>query len=272
MALDTGLAGKRALVTGGASGIGRAIALALAAEGAAVAIADRQPTDAVEEEIRTRGRVAHGISADVSDEGEVVRMVKEAAERLGGLDLYVNNAAGTWHEPVTRVTRAGLEKTLATNLMASVFAVREVANHLIGAGRGGAILVVGSTATVSAQPRETAYRASKAALKAHVEVAAVELAPFGIRVNLLTPGATDTPFVAGASAAQRRQALREVPLRREAHPDELAPAALFLLSDRLAGYVTGSELVVDGGLRLRPIFGGSDDELRKLNLREEAAS
>ena len=272
MALATGLAGKAALITGAASGIGRAIALALASEGAAVAVADRQPAEIVVGEIRARGGRAHGITADVSDEHQVVRMVAEAAERLGVIDLYVNCAAGTWHEPVTGVTRQGIERTMATNLMASVFAMREVARHLIVAGRGGAILAVGSTATASAQPRETAYRASKAALKAHIEVAAVELAPFGIRVNLLTPGATDTPFVAGASATQRSRALREVPLRREAQPEELAPAALFLLSDRLAGYVTGSELVVDGGLRLRPIFGGSDVELRKLNLQGEAAS
>jgi NAD(P)-dependent dehydrogenase (short-subunit alcohol dehydrogenase family) len=272
MTLETGLAGKRALVTGAASGIGRAISHALAAEGVAVAVADRQPTEVVVGEIRGRGGIAYGLAVDVSDEGEIVRMVAEAVTCLGGLDLYVNNAAGTWHEPVTGVTRAGLEKTMATNLAASVFAVREVARHLIGTRSGGAILAVGSTAIMSAQPRETAYRASKAALKAHVEVAAVELAPFGIRVNLLTPGATNTPFVADASAAQRQRATREVPLRREALPEEMAPAALFLLSDRLAGYVTGSELVVDGGLRLRPIFGGNDDELRALNMRGEAAS
>ncbi|HZP18891.1 MAG TPA: SDR family NAD(P)-dependent oxidoreductase [Bauldia sp.] len=265
MALDTGLRGKRALVTGGASGIGRAIALALAGEGADVAIADRAPVASVLAEISARGVKARGIAADVSFEDEVVRMVGEAASAFGGLDLYVNNAAGAWHEPLTRVTRAALERTLATNVSASIFACREAAKIFIAAG-GGAILAVASTAIVSAQPRETAYRASKAALKAHIEVAAVELAPFGIRVNLLTPGATDTPFVADAPAEQRRRALSAVPLRREARPEEMAPAALFLLSDRLAGYVTGSELVVDGGLRLRPIFGGSDDDLRALNL------
>lgn len=270
--MESGLAGKRALVTGGASGIGRAIALALAAEGAAVAVADRQPASAVVDAIRAAGGTSHGLVADVSREVAVIAMVAAAVERLGGLDLYVNDAAGAWHEPVTAVTRAALERTLATNLAASVFAIREVARHLIAAGHGGAILAVSSTATVSAQPRETTYRASKAALKAHVEVAAVELAPFAIRVNLLTPGATDTPFVRDASPAQRQRALREVPLRREARPEEMAPAALFLLSDRLASYVTGSELVVDGGLRLRPIFGGDDDELRALNMRGEAAS
>nr|AIA10802.1 enoyl-(Acyl carrier protein) reductase [uncultured bacterium] len=265
MALDTGLRGKRALVTGGASGIGRAIARALASEGVDVAIADRVSAEGVVGDIARNGVRSWSILADVSAEDDVVRMVGEAASAFGGLDLYVNNAAGAWHEPLTRVTRSGLEKTLATNVNASIFACREAAKLFIAAG-GGSILAICSTATVSAQPRETAYRASKAALKAHIEVAAVELAPFGIRVNLLTPGATDTPFVADAPAEQRKRALSAVPLRREAKPEEMAPAALFLLSDKLAGYVTGTELIVDGGLRLRPIFGGSDDDLRALNL------
>jgi NAD(P)-dependent dehydrogenase (short-subunit alcohol dehydrogenase family) len=264
MSLDSGLTGQRALVTGGASGIGRAIALALAAEGVDVAIADLSSRPEVVAELASVGVRAHGIVADVSNEDDVVRMVAEAADALGGLDLYVNNAAGAWHEALTRVTRSAFEKTMATNVAASVFACREVARIFVRQKRG-SILAVASTAIVSAQPRETAYRASKAALKAHIEVAAVELAPFGVRVNLLTPGATDTPFVADAPKVQRARALREVPLRREARPEEMAPAAVFLLSDRLAGYITGADLVVDGGLRLRPIFGGSDDELAALN-------
>jgi 3-oxoacyl-[acyl-carrier protein] reductase len=265
MALDTGLAGRKALITGGASGIGQAIALALAGEGVAVAIADRNDPAATLSGIAARGAAGHWIKADISDEADIVRMVDKAAEALGGVDLYVNNAAGMWHEPATRVTRAAVEKTFATNVAASIYATREVARRLIAAGRGGAILAVCSTATVSAQPTETAYRASKAALKAHIEVAAVELAPFGIRVNLLTPGATDTPFVAHSPKEFRARAVQSIPLRREAQPAELAPAALFLLSDRLAGYITGAELIVDGGLRLRPIFGGDDAALAALN-------
>jgi len=264
MALDTGLAGKRALVTGGCSGIGRAIALALAAEGVDVAIADINYRPEVAAEIESAGVRAHGIVADVSKEDDVVRMVGSAAEALGGLELYVNNAGGAWHEPLTRVTRSAFEKTMSTNVAASVYACREAARIFVRQ-RHGAILAIASTAMVSAQPRESAYRASKAALKAHIEVAAVELAPFAIRVNLLTPGATDTPFVPRVLADQRARALREIPLRREARPEEMASAAVFLLSDRLAGYITGAELIVDGGLRLRPIFAGSDDELAGLS-------
>ena len=267
--MDSGLAGMRALVTGGASGIGRATALALAAEGAAIAVADRNdPRDTVAL-IEARGGAAHGIVCDVSAEPDVVRMVAEAATALGGLDLYVNNAGGAWHEPLTHLTRTAWEKTMATNVAASVFACRE-AGRLFVRQRRGAIVAIGSTATVSAQPRETAYRASKAALKAHIEVAAVELAPFGVRVNLVTPGATDTPFVGDVDAAQRARVHAEIPLRREAAAAEIANAVVFLLSDRLAGYVTGTELLVDGGLHLRPMFHGGDEALAALSFGEAA--
>jgi meso-butanediol dehydrogenase/(S,S)-butanediol dehydrogenase/diacetyl reductase len=262
--MDAGLEGRRALVTGGGSGIGRAIALALAAEGVDVAICGRRERPVVVSELLALGVHAVGLQADVSVETEVVRVVEAAASALGGLDLYVNVAAGTWHEPLTRVSAASWEQTIATNVSACVWGCREVGRRLIAQGHG-SIVTVGSTALVSAQPRETAYRASKAALKAHVEVAAVELAPHGIRVNLLTPGAVDTELVAGASADQRAAATRQIPMRREAQPEEVAPAAVFLLSDRLAGYVTGTDLVVDGGLHLRPIFGGTDEALADLN-------
>jgi NAD(P)-dependent dehydrogenase (short-subunit alcohol dehydrogenase family) len=267
--MESGLRGGRALVTGGASGIGRATALALAAEGVAVAIADRNDPGEAVAAAAALGVRSVAILVDVSVEDEVVRMVRAAAEALGGLDLYVNNAAGTWHEPLTRLTRGAWERTMATNVAASVYACRET-GRLFARQRRGAIVAIGSTATASAQPRETAYRASKAALKAHIEVAAVELAPFGVRVNMVTPGATDTPFVGAVDASQRARVHAEIPLRREAAPEEIASAAVFLLSDRLAGYVTGTELIVDGGLHLRPMFHGGDAALAALSLGEDA--
>jgi NAD(P)-dependent dehydrogenase (short-subunit alcohol dehydrogenase family) len=269
--MESGLSGSRALVTGGSSGIGRATALALAAEGVAVAIADRDDPGEPVAAAAALGVRSVAILADVSVEDDVVRMVRTAEEALGGLDLYVNNAGGTWHEPLLRLTRTAWERTMATNVVASVFACRE-AGRLFARQRRGAIVAIGSTATVSAQPRETAYRASKAALKAHIEVAAVELAPFGVRVNLVTPGATDTPFVGAVDAGQRARVHAEIPLRREAAPEEIANAVVFLLSDRLAGYVTGAELVVDGGLHLRPMFHGSDAALAALSLGEGAGA
>jgi NAD(P)-dependent dehydrogenase (short-subunit alcohol dehydrogenase family) len=268
--MESGLSGRRALVTGGASGIGRATALALAAEGVAVAVADGNDPRETVAAIAAHGVPANGIVCDVAEEAEVVRMVADAAAALGGLDLYVNNAGGAWHEPLTRLTRAAWERTMATNVAASVFACREAGRLFVGQRRG-AIVAIGSTATVSAQPRETAYRASKAALRAHVEVAAVELAPFGVRVNLVTPGATDTPFIGIGDEAQRARVHSEIPLRREAAPEEIASAVVFLLSDRLAGYVTGTELLVDGGLHLRPMFHGSDAALAALSFGRPGA-
>ena len=263
--METGLNGKCALITGGGSGIGRAVAVALAREGCDVVIVGRRPRPEAVTQLRELGHGAHAIEADVSSEDGLVGAVARAEELLGGIDLFVNNAAGTWHQPLSHVTRDAWERTLATNVGACVYGCREVSRRWIAAGTAGAIVIVGSTATVSAQPRETAYRASKAALKAHMEVAAVELAPFGIRVNMVTPGGVDTAFVADAPAAQRETARRAIPLRREASADEIAPAVVFLLSDRLASYVTGTNLIVDGGLQLRPIFGGTDDELAALN-------
>ena len=263
--METGLAGRRAVITGGGSGIGLATARALAGEGCDVAIIGRRDRSEVVSELRAMGVRAHAIRADVSTESGLVRAIERAEELLGGIDLYVNNAAGTWHEPLVHITADAWERTLATNLGACVYGCREVSRRWIEGHRAGAIVIVGSTAIVSAQPRETSYRASKAALKAHMEVAAVELAPFGIRVNLVTPGGVDTEFVADAPAAQREMARRAIPMRREARPDEIPPAVLFLLSDQLSSYITGTNLIVDGGLQLRPIFGGSDEELAALS-------
>jgi NAD(P)-dependent dehydrogenase (short-subunit alcohol dehydrogenase family) len=118
---------------------------------------------------------------------------------------------------------------------------------------GGSILVIGSTSLYTPAAEEAAYRASKAALKAYAEVLALELAPFAIRVNILTPGAFRTPLTEGMTVQRRAALLREIPLRREGATDELCATALLLLSDRLSPYTTGAEFIVDGGLRLRPL-------------------
>ncbi len=136
VSLETGLAGRRALVTGGGTGIGRAIAHALAREGVDLAIAGRRPLDGAVGELRGLGVRAHGLRVDVSSETAVVRMVADAHERLGGLDLYVNVAAGTWHQPLTRVTSDAWQLTLDTNVGACVWGCREAARlpQIRGAG------------------------------------------------------------------------------------------------------------------------------------------
>jgi len=237
--IETGLGGARALVAGGASGIGLAIALALRDEGASVAVVDRTPADELP-----------GLAIELGDEEASVRAVAETVELLGGLDLLVYSAAVARHEPVARLTQDAWRATFASNVEGCAWTCREAARHMT---RGGAILVIGSTSVYTPAPREAAYRASKAALKAFTEVLALELAPAGIRVNLLTPGAFATPLTAGMEAERREALLREIPLGREGAPPELAATALLLLSDRLSPYTTGAELVVDGGLRLRPL-------------------
>jgi NAD(P)-dependent dehydrogenase (short-subunit alcohol dehydrogenase family) len=262
--MDAELRGQKALVVGGSSGIGRAIAEALADEGASVAIASRGDDHGALESLRARGPHAAHVRGDISTEPGAEALISNAELALGGLDMLVNAAAIRINEPITHLSSDALERTFATNVIGCIYLCRAAARRLV-ANRGGAIVLIGSTATESAQPGETAYRASKAALRAHLEVLAVELAPFGIRANLVTPGATDTSFIADLGDEQRSRALDEIPLRREARPDEIAPAAIFLLSTALASYVTGAELIVDGGLHLRPIFGGANTALRSMN-------
>ena len=263
--MESGLAGERALVVGGASGIGRAVALLLASEGVHVAVASRRPDPGIVDEIRACGVKAARIEADMVSEADIIRMVVQAADALSGLDRLVYVAATITHEAITRLTRAAWESTLATNLTGAALACREVARVLIRQQHGG-IVLIGSTGTASAQPLESAYRASKAGLAGLVGTLAVELAPHSVRVNLVTPGAVDTPFVARAAPAQRAHVVGQIPLLREALPGEIAPSVVFLLSDRLSPYTTGAELLVDGGLHLRPLFPGTTSDLRDLNL------
>jgi 2,3-dihydro-2,3-dihydroxybenzoate dehydrogenase len=254
--MDTGLAGKRALIAGGASGIGLAIALALREEGAVVAAVDRTPVE--------DSSAILGLAIELGDEHASIRAVREAIGLLGGLDLLVYSAAEAHHEPTTRLTVDAWRATLDSNLSACVWTCREAARWMIEEG-GGSILVIGSTSLSTPSAEEAAYRASKAALRAYSQVLALELAPFALRVNLLTPGAFQTPLTKGMSAERRWMLLQQIPLGREAAPDELCATALLLLSDQLSPYTTGAEFVVDGGLSLRPMPFYGRDELRRLN-------
>jgi NAD(P)-dependent dehydrogenase (short-subunit alcohol dehydrogenase family) len=253
-------------VTGGTTGIGLAIASALAREGVDVAIASRSNRPEAIAALQAVGVRAEWVQADVSSEDQVVRMVVSARDALGGLDLFVNNAAGTWHEPITQLTADGWSRTLATNLSACAFACREVARAFISQGHG-AILIVGSTAAHTPLYKESSYRVSKAGLKSLMEVIAIELAPFKIRVNLLTPGAFLTELTRHLSMRQMGGSM--VPLRRPGEVDELGSAAVLLLSDKLSSYTTGAELLVDGGLHLRPLDLYTDEELAALNRTAE---
>lgn len=262
--MDSGLRGKTALITGGSSGIGFGIARALACEGVSLAVASRNPDAAALEELRRTGVRVTGIPTDVSREEQVQAMVRRAIEEFGHLDLYVNNAAWTWHQPVTRLDTQSWMNTLNTNLSSCVWACREVARHMIEC-RQGSILIIGSTATYTPQYRELAYRISKTGLLTAMEILALELAPYGIRVNMIIPGHFVTRLTAGFVGEPLETLKRQVPLRRSGEVDEVGPAAVLLLSDKLSRYTTGASLLIDGGLHLHPLPILSDEEIAALN-------
>lgn len=263
--MDSGLKGKTALITGGSSGIGRAIALALAAEGAQVAIADLHRDDASLREIEARGGLY--IQADVSEESQVVAMVSSALAGFGHLDLFVNNAAITRHQPVTQITTDAWLKTLHTNLTACMWACREIGRHMI-ARKQGSILIVGSTAQYTQAYKEAAYHISKTGLRVYKNTLALEMAPFGVRVNLLVPGHYVTGLTSQIPAATEALLKQQIPLRRFGSAEELGASAVLLLSDKLSPYTTGAELTVDGGLHLRPLPMYTDQQLIEMNQPE----
>lgn len=265
--MDSGLNGKTALITGGSSGIGRAIGLALAAEGAQVAIADLHRDDTTLKEIEARGGRGLYIQADVSDESQVVKMVSSALAELGHLDLFINNAATTRHQPVTQITTDAWLKTLHTNLTACMWACREVCRHMVTRQQG-SILIIGSTAQYTQAYKEAAYHISKTGLRIYKNTLALEMAPFGIRVNLLVPGHYVTGLTSKIPPATEALLKQQIPLRRFGSTEELGASAVLLLSDKLSPYTTGAELTVDGGLHLRPLPMYTDDELVQMNQPE----
>lgn len=270
--MDTGLAGKTALITAGATGIGFGIAKALAAEGVDLAIGSLDLDNANLDELRAMGVRVHAFHCDVRQETQVVEMIDGTIRHYGQLDLYINNAAWTWHQPVTKLDTESLLNTLQTNLFACVWACREVAKHMIQRGTG-SILIIGSTAMLNPLFQETAYRISKAGLVYYAEVLAIELAPFGIRVNTIIPGFHLTKLTTSSLTQEALQEiLQEIPLRRGGLPADVGAQAAVLLSDKLSGYTTGASIVIDGGLHLRPLPFYSDDELRAMNAAPGKAS
>lgn len=262
--MDTGLAGKTALVTGGSSGIGQSIALALAAEGVDVAIASRSPDPDTIRQIEAFGVRGLRLVADVRYEAQVLNMVRQVIDGFGHLDLYVNNAAWAWHQPVTRITSEAWFDTINTNLSSCMWACREVCKQMI-ARRQGSILIVGSGAQFARAYGQAAYGISKTGLKVFMTSLAIEMAPYNIRANLLLPGLYPTRMTAGLSEDVLELIKGQIPMRRIGRLEDIAPAAVFLLSDKLSPYTTGAELVVDGGSYLRPYPVRSDDEILAMN-------
>ena len=242
------LAGRRALVTGADSGIGQATAFELAAHGAAVAInhmGDATTARAMADAIGAGGGTAVTVQMDVAREDAVERGFGEAVDRLGGLDLLVNNAGIQMPYELVDMPLEAWEKVLGVNLTGAFLCCREAARRM----EGGTIVVNTSVHEVMPWKRFSHYAASKGALRMFVGSIAKELAPRGIRVCSVAPGATRTPIQ--ESDEPDDVSAEEIPLERWAKPIEIARAIAWLASEQ-AGYVVGTTLFVDGGLTLYP--------------------
>ena len=263
--METGLKGKKALITGGSSGIGKGISNVLADEGVDLAIASRNPDPCVLKELSKKEIKVFGINADVSQENDVVRMISEAKSKLGEIDIYINNAAWTWHQPTTKIDSENWNKTINTNLSSCVWACREIGRYMIDR-RKGAILIIGSTVRFNPAYEETSYRISKMGLYMYMQSLALEMAPFGIRVNMVTPGHFKTRMTNNISLEDEAKLKKMIPAERFGDPLEVGNAVAYLLSDNLSRYTYGSELVIDGGLSLNPLNRKTHKEIIELNL------
>lgn len=243
------LGGRRALVTGADSGIGQAIAFELAAHGAGVAInhvGDADVAEAMARAIEQAGGRAVPVQMDVSREDDVERGFAEAADGLGGLDLFVNNAGVQEPYELVDMPLESWRKVLDVNLTGAFLCCREAARRM----ESGTIVVNTSVHELLPWMRFSHYAASKGGLRLFVQSIAKELAPRGIRVCSVAPGATKTPINEGADP-ENEESLAQIPLGRWAEPEEIARAVAWLASDQ-AGYVVGSTLYVDGGMTLYP--------------------
>ena len=246
------LQGKRALVTGGASGIGFAIAQRFLAEGASVVIADVNPKQASDAVAKSGGKFG-SVIGDVSNLADAERMVRESVAKLGGLEILVNNAGIETTGSVTSAKDDEWERQIAVNLHGTYRMSRFAVPEIMKAG-GGAIVNMASVGGLVAVPEYAAYGASKAGIIQLTRSMAADYAPHKIRVNCLCPGAVDTPLlqracekVGGDNPEEIRKLYASFTLlKRIARPEEVASAALFLASEE-ASFVTGVALPVDGG-------------------------
>jgi glucose 1-dehydrogenase len=244
------LAGKVALVTGGSSGIGRAAVLALAREGADVAVnylTYPQSAEQLAEQVGSLGRRILLLPADVSDQAAVQALTTQTVAELGRLDILVTCAFYSDEEPFHVADMAGFRRTIDVTMWGTFYALRAAANVMIRQGQGGCIVLVSSEHALVAMPTCAAYNMAKAAVDQLGRTAALELAPHRIRVNLMYPGWTDTPGERKYfNEEELRQGGARLPAGRLARPEEIARGILFLV-DPASEYVTGSTLAIDGG-------------------------
>lgn len=247
------LEGRVALVTGASRGIGRATAVALGRAGAQVAVNYRSHQEEAEEvvqAIRDAGSRALLVQADVADALAVEQMVERTVEEFGKLDIAVSNAAYSDREPFYEADLEGFRRTVDVTMWGAFHLLRSASRQMIRQKAGGALVMVSSPHAFIPAPRSMAYNMSKAALDHMSKTAAIELAEFRIRVNLIQPGWTDTPGERKfADEDTLKRAGAKIPLGRLGTSEEMAEAILFLC-DPKNEYMTGATLLIDGGISL----------------------
>jgi len=240
------LAGRRILITGAASGIGRATAELFAREGAALALLDRR-----DDLLRSAAQATAGTAmlADLADEAQLLAAVAKAAQAMGGIDGIVNSAGIAGSQPLDALDRESWDRFVAINLTAPYLICRAALPHLQVTGNATIVNIASGQALLPNAPGIAAYAATKAGLVAFTKALGAELAP-GIRANVIAPGIVDTPMVQGVlggyASPDDAPFVQQYAIKRVARPSELAEAILFLSSEA-SSYVTGTVLAVDGG-------------------------
>lgn len=240
---------RRALVTGASRGIGRAAALALAADGARVAVnyarSEAEAADVVEAAAALGGE-AVSIRADVSDAAAVDTMFASLKQRWGGIDILINNAGITGDGFLMMMPEASWDSVIDTNLKGAFLCARRAIRSMI-TGRWGRVINVVSPAALIGKDGASSYAASKGGLQSMSKSLAREVGRYGITVNCVCPGFVDTRMISGMPEEERRRFEAAIPLGHFGRPEDVAQAIAFLASDR-ASYITGTTLTVDGGL------------------------
>ena len=245
------LAGKCAVVTGGGRGIGRAVCLALAAQGADVVVNYAGSAEAAGETAkacRALGVRAIAVQADVADEAQAAALVETAVRELGGVDILVNNAGITRDGLLLRMSEDDFTRVLDTNLKGAFHCMKAACRGMMRR-RAGRIVNISSVVGVRGNAGQANYAASKAGLIGLSKSAAKELASRGITVNCIAPGCIDTAMTAALPEAVKEKLLAEIPMGRFGAAEDVAAAAAFLASDA-AAYITGQVLCVDGGMAM----------------------
>lgn len=245
------LEGKTALITGAARGIGKALALRFAAEGANIAFTDLKRDEGMEEterEIQALGVKAKGYASNAADFEQTEAVVKDVMADFGRIDILVNNAGITKDGLMLRMTEAQWDAVIAVNLK-SAFNFIHAVLPIMMRQRGGSIINMASVVGVHGNAGQANYAASKAALIALAKSIAQEVGSRGIRANAIAPGFIETAMTAALPDKVREEWITRIPLRRGGKVDDIADVATFLASD-LSGYVTGQVIQVDGGMNM----------------------